>query len=93
MKITDFLVMNDQGTEIPADASGNNVAFSCSSCGHPVLATALENQRGYDEEHPATCKGCSKQYVLNIRSPAQKIYIHALPIAPWLCTDLRIVVE
>ena len=79
MKITDFLIMDEEGTEIEADAFGNNVAFACWRCGHPVLATALENQRGYDEQHPAVCKGCGGSYFLDVRSGAQKLYIHVLP--------------
>jgi transcription elongation factor Elf1 len=78
MKITDFLIMDGAGEEISADAFGNNVAFACEECGHPVLATALENQRGYDEEHPAVCRGCGRSYFLDIRMGAEKIYIHAL---------------
>lgn len=81
MKITEFLIMNSTGAEIKADAFGNNVAFLCWNCGHPVLATALENQRGSDEEHPAACKGCGKSYFLDIRAQAEKLYIHALPDA------------
>ena len=79
MKITDFLIMDGAGEEIPADAFGNNVAFLCEECGHPVLATALENQRGSDEEHPATCRGCGTSYFLDVRSHAEKLYIHTLP--------------
>jgi DNA-directed RNA polymerase subunit RPC12/RpoP len=76
MKITDYLVMDTNGREIPADAHGNNVAFCCMSCGHPVLAMALENQRGSDEEHPASCKGCALRYFLDVRPQAEKLYIH-----------------
>jgi hypothetical protein len=61
MKVTDFLIMNGDGVEISADAFGNNVAFSCPTCRHPILATALDNQRGSDEEHPAECKGCGRR--------------------------------
>jgi transcription elongation factor Elf1 len=78
MKITDFLIMNGAGTEIPADPHGNNVAFTCSKCGHPVLATALENQRGSDEEHPTGCKRCGQNFFLDVRPSAEKVYIHAL---------------
>ncbi|MCL6271909.1 hypothetical protein M3P05_18480 [Sansalvadorimonas sp. 2012CJ34-2] len=46
MKITDFYILNGHGDAIEADAHGNNIAFSCFKCGHPVLAVALENQRG-----------------------------------------------
>ncbi len=78
MKITDFLIMDGDGNEIPADAYGNSVAFSCSGCGHPVLAAASDNQRGSDEEHPAECKGCGRRYFLDVRSHREKLYIHQL---------------
>ncbi len=77
MKITDFLILSSDGnTEIRADAFGNNVAFACRHCRHPVLATARENQRGSDEEHPSKCKGCGKRYFLDIRPQTRKLYIH-----------------
>ena len=78
MKITDFLILDWNGVEIRADACGNNVAFSCAGCGHPVLATALENQRGSDEKHPSKCKGCGRRYFLATRSQSEKVYIHDL---------------
>ena len=70
--------MNERGEEIKADAFGNNVAFCCLSCGHPVLATAFKNQRGMDEEHPAACKRCGNQYVLDVQQDAGKLYIRSL---------------
>lgn len=78
MTITDFLIMNGIGVEIEADPFGNNVAFRCDSCGHLVLATALENQRGSDPEHPSICRGCGQRYFLDVRVQAEKIYIHEL---------------
>ena len=78
MKITNFLILDGDGVEIQADAFGNNVAFSCSACLHPVLATALENQRGSDEEHPCACKACGRRYFLDLRPQAQKLYIHEI---------------
>lgn len=78
MKITDFLTMDTDGLEIPADAHGNNLAFSCMACGHPVLAIALENQRGSDEDHPATCRGCNRRYFLDVRPQVTKLYIHVV---------------
>jgi len=73
MKITNFLVMDSNGSEIAADPLGNNLAFCCVKCGHPMLAVALEHQQGSDEEHPATCKA---QYFLDVRQQAEKVYIH-----------------
>jgi DNA-directed RNA polymerase subunit RPC12/RpoP len=78
MKITDFLTMDTDGMEIPADAHGNNVAFCCVECGHPVLAISPENQRGSDEGHPARCKGCGMRYYLDVRPQVAKLYIHAV---------------
>jgi len=78
MKITDFLTMNGMGEEIPADAHGNNIAFSCFKCGHPILAVTLEKQRGSDEEHPAQCKKCSARYFLDVRPNMEKLYVHSM---------------
>ena len=79
MKITDFLVMDTDGNEILADPHGNNIAFACRECLAPILAVALENQRGWDEDHPATCRSCGSAYFLDIREHASKLYIH--PVA------------
>lgn len=78
MKITDFLTMNGKGEKILADAYGNNIAFSCFKCGHPVLAIALENQRGSDEEHPVKCRECGSGYFLDVRPNMEKLYVHNL---------------
>ncbi len=78
MKITDFYAMNDQGEEISADPHGNNIAISCSSCGHPILLTALPNQRGSDEKHAAKCKGCGQLYFLDVREHKEMLYVHKL---------------
>lgn len=78
MKITDFLVMDGDGNEIEADPFGNNVAFACPNCSHPVLAIALDDQRGSDEEHPTECRGCHRSYFLDVRPQTEKMYIHEL---------------
>ncbi len=68
--------MNTNGEEIDADAHGNNLAFLCSVCKHPIVAVALENQRGCDEKHPAICKGCGQGYFLDVRERMKKLYVH-----------------
>lgn len=68
--------MDTNGEEIAADPHRNSLAFSCPLCGYPVLAIALDNQRGSDEHHPAYCKGCETGYFLDIRTRAEKLYIH-----------------
>lgn len=78
MKITDFLVMDGNGSQIEADPYGNNLAFCCMRCRHPVLAVALEHQRGHDEAHPAICRKCNTQYFLDIRPHSEKLYIHVV---------------
>jgi hypothetical protein len=78
MKITGFLVMDAEGDEIDADPHGNNIAFCCFECAYPVLAVALENQRGSDEDHPAVCRGCAAKYFLDVREHAEKLYIHTV---------------
>ena len=75
MKITEFLILDAEGDEIAADPHGNNVAFCCPACGHPVLAVALANQRGSDEDHPAVCRGCKTAYFLDVRQGTEKLYI------------------
>ena len=78
MKITDFLVLDSDGAEIRADPHGNNVAFCCAKCGFPVLAVALDNQRGSDGDHPVVCRGCQAQYFLDVREQSAKLYIHTV---------------
>ena len=82
MKITDFLVMDADGVTVAADPHGNNVAFCCIRCTQPILAVALENQRGSDEEHPVACRGCGEKYFLDIRQESGKLYIHTAGLAP-----------
>lgn len=82
MKITGFMVMDSSGTEIQADAHGNNLAFLCRACTHPVLAVALDNQRGSDERHPADCKGCGELYFLSLRPQSNKLYVLAVNEVP-----------
>jgi predicted RNA-binding Zn-ribbon protein involved in translation (DUF1610 family) len=36
-KVTDFNLVDDAGETSPCDAFGNNVAFKCPKCGHPML--------------------------------------------------------
>ena len=78
MKITNFHAMDNEGNEIQADPYGNNIAISCLSCNHPILLTALPNQRGSDEKHPAQCKGCGQLYFLDVREHKKILYVQLL---------------
>ena len=68
MKITGFRCVAANPKDIPSHAFGNNVAFACPDCGHPVLAIMLENQQGSDSDHPTECQKCHKKYWLSIDS-------------------------
>jgi len=37
-RVTDFRCVDERGERVPCDAFGNNVAFNCPNCGHPILA-------------------------------------------------------
>ena len=78
MAITDFLIMDAYGIVIAADSDGDHLAFCCMQCGYPIVAVALDSQRGSDEDHPASCRGCGTQYFLDVRPHAKKLYIHQL---------------
>ena len=79
MKITNFYVMDGRnGQEILADPRGNNIAILCMSCGAPILLTALSNQYGSDEDHPAECRSCGSLYFLDIRAHKEMLYIHKI---------------
>jgi len=75
MDFTNFLLLDHDGDEAEADASGLHVAFNCAECGHAILASAIENQRGSDEKLPAECRGCGEKYFLDVRPHAGKLYI------------------
>jgi len=59
-KVTGFRCVDENGNWVLCDAFGNNVAFKCKMCGHPMLAIVLPNQnrRGSTPENPAICGHC-----------------------------------
>lgn len=62
---TRHTVKNSHGEPIAADPKGNNVAFSCQSCGHPILAHAARNASGHFQDHPVEqveCIDCKASY-------------------------------
>lgn len=66
--ITNFVCVDESGTEIPCDAFGNNVALSCPNCGHPILAIVRENQRGSHAKNPAVCRRCRLEVCVTVDS-------------------------
>jgi len=59
-RVTDFHCVNEQEEQVPCDAYGNNAAFKCPKCGHPMLAIVLpeQNRRGSTPDNPAICRQC-----------------------------------
>jgi hypothetical protein len=45
-RVTDFHLVNEFGERVLCDAFGNNVAFKCHDCGHPMLRIVLPKQNG-----------------------------------------------
>ena len=62
--ITDFDVCYEG--KINADQFGNNVAFACPRCNHPVLAINRKNWRGNKKSNPAMCRQCKRCYVIEV---------------------------
>lgn len=77
MTITGFIGTYGDGSEAKIDAHGNNVAFACKQCGHPILAVAREHQRGSSPKNPAVCNGCSEKYIIEVRESSEKIVIYS----------------
>ena len=76
MNLDDFLILDHNGEETLSDTLGKIVAFSCDTCGNPVLASATDNERGSDDDRPSVCRGCGTKYFLDVRWHAEKLYIH-----------------
>jgi len=57
--VTGFRCVDERGDSVLCDAFGNNVAFRCPDCGHPVNAIAREHHRGASPDSPAECRHCS----------------------------------
>ena len=76
MKITGFRCVSTKGKDIPCDAFGNNAAFACGNCSHPVLGIIRENQRGSDSSHLAECPKCHYKYWLAVNGNQRTISLY-----------------
>ncbi len=76
MTITGFIGVYGNGDTAKIDAHGNNAAFLCNNCGHPVLAIAREHQRGSSVNKPATCLGCGEEFIIEPKESSQKVVIY-----------------
>lgn len=75
MTVAGFIGVYGDGSEAHIDAQEDSIAFACPSCGHPVLAIASEQQRGFSTDNPAKCNGCGEQFVLDVREQMEKVII------------------
>jgi len=76
MTVTGFIGVYSNGEKALIDAQGNNVAFNCNKCSHPVLAIAREHQRGTSSENPAICQGCNEKFFIEVREKTEKVIIY-----------------
>ena len=73
-RVTDFSCVGETGEMVLCDAFGNNVAFKCPKCGHPMLAIILpeQNRRGSNPDNPAVCRRCDF-HVWVVAEPAKQL--------------------
>jgi hypothetical protein len=57
-RVSHLSCVDERDRPVPCDTFGNNVAFACPRCGHPMLAIAREHQRGSSPDNPARCRKC-----------------------------------
>jgi predicted RNA-binding Zn-ribbon protein involved in translation (DUF1610 family) len=52
------------GVPTQVHADGNNAAWTCPGCGHPVLFVYQNGRVGSSAASPTTCPGCGQTYSL-----------------------------
>ena len=72
MKMTRF--ENSHGETIAADQKGNNVAFICQACDHPILMSQFPRNSGN-----VKCKGCNHDYLVDWSLETETIVISYEP--------------
>ncbi len=68
-----------QGQQVPTDAHGNNVAFLCTTCRGPVLATLMEHQRGSSASKPTQCGSCGASFWIEAQVGQKRLLVHRVP--------------
>jgi len=77
-KVTDFRYIKYEQMTVRCDAFGNNVAFVCPKCGHPMLAIIREDQRGSDANNPAICRSCDFRCWLEANDVEKALKLHSV---------------
>ena|ERR1700676_5412709 len=77
--VTDFHCVHERGHDVLCDAYGNNVAFKCPDCSHPMLAIILPNQnrRGSTPRNPAVCRHCHHLFWVSAEPEKKLLTLHA----------------
>lgn len=77
-QVTDYKCV-DGAIELQSDAFGNNAAFACPECKHPVLMLTHDgNQRGMSQGNPAKCRKCHREFWLErIDDETKSIHIQS----------------
>lgn len=60
---TEFEFHGEQ--KVRAHPDGNNVAWICPKCGHPVLFVYLRGRIGSSRLNPTVCRGCGARYYIS----------------------------
>ena len=65
---------------IRCDAFGNNVAFACPLCGHPILAIARTSWRGSSADKAVHCPnaGCEFRGWVELMESSKKLKVRTL---------------
>ena len=66
-----YATKNSYGEPIAADFYGNNLAFICQNCGHPILAAA-DPSRKYKKSDGTYCINCEHSYSLKWKEDEPK---------------------
>ena len=74
--VTNFTAISAIAKPILADAYGNNVAFQCSECNGPILATMMPNQRGTSFDKPAVCRSCNAEFWIEVDANQTRLIVH-----------------
>jgi len=75
-KVTGFKCLDGDGSRVPCDAFGNNVAFACPKCKHPILAVMRDRQRGASIDNPAKCAGCGLRAWMEVDAARERLILH-----------------
>jgi len=78
-KVTKFVCFDREGHAVLCDSFGNNVAFACPACKHPILAIMREYQRGSSSHNPSVCPSCGFRCWLTVKESELRLVVIPVP--------------